>query len=304
MKILVTGATGYIGFAVAQACRRAGHIVYGLVRTEEKGVILQQHEIIPVIGDADDPSKWSHYVEIAQIIIDNVMAGPNFGSSNRKLVDLCASLQKGHLTKRYIYTSGILTYGDHPNEIVDENTPGKPSQFVKWRTDFEQYILSLKQIEAVVLRPAFVYGGECGVTNGNFLYSMGFDKNTDHAIVYGNPDKMWSMVHVDDLADAFVRVVEAGSGTVSGQIFNVADDSRNSCTQVMEAMARTIGAKGKTEFLPPFDFWTSFTEAWVVTCNKKARSVLGWQPKHGPFVDEVSLCHSAWKAQKMKVSRV
>ncbi len=36
MRVLVTGATGYIGFNVAQAFRRHGHEVWGLVRSRDK----------------------------------------------------------------------------------------------------------------------------------------------------------------------------------------------------------------------------------------------------------------------------
>src|SRR5438093_6854191 len=62
MQVLVTGATGYVGFAVAAALRRAGHRVWGLARSESKARRLSEHEIEPVIGDLGDPKT---YVEVA-----------------------------------------------------------------------------------------------------------------------------------------------------------------------------------------------------------------------------------------------
>ena len=50
MKVLVTGATGYIGGAAARALRRAGHVVHGLVRSSDKEAELLRSEIIPVRG--------------------------------------------------------------------------------------------------------------------------------------------------------------------------------------------------------------------------------------------------------------
>lgn len=50
MKVIVTGANGFIGLATAKALRRAGHTVYGLVRSQEKAKELVLNEIIPVIG--------------------------------------------------------------------------------------------------------------------------------------------------------------------------------------------------------------------------------------------------------------
>src|SRR5439155_19944963 len=58
MQVFVTGATGYIGFAVAAALRRAGHRGRGLVRREAKARRLVQHEIEPVIGDLADPKTY------------------------------------------------------------------------------------------------------------------------------------------------------------------------------------------------------------------------------------------------------
>jgi len=62
-SVLVIGAGGYIGQGVAIAFRRAGYVVYGLLRNEAKAKFLLLHEIIPVIGDATDSSSWKQYVE-------------------------------------------------------------------------------------------------------------------------------------------------------------------------------------------------------------------------------------------------
>lgn len=50
MKILVTGATGYIGNGVAKTLAMRGHTVYGLYRNDAFVRILKQQEIIPVQG--------------------------------------------------------------------------------------------------------------------------------------------------------------------------------------------------------------------------------------------------------------
>lgn len=54
MKVLIIGANGYIGKETGICLARAGHTVYGLVRKEEYGKELLQHEIQPVIGDIAD----------------------------------------------------------------------------------------------------------------------------------------------------------------------------------------------------------------------------------------------------------
>ena len=59
MQVFVTGATGYIGFAVATALRRHGHRVFGLARSDAKAARLTRHEIEPVIGDLSGPKTYA-----------------------------------------------------------------------------------------------------------------------------------------------------------------------------------------------------------------------------------------------------
>src|ERR687897_688939 len=56
MKVLVTGASGYIGGSVATALLAAGHRVVGLVRSDERAAKVQGRGIEPLIGTLDDGS--------------------------------------------------------------------------------------------------------------------------------------------------------------------------------------------------------------------------------------------------------
>lgn len=64
MKVFVTGASGYVGFNVASALRRAGHKVWGLVRSEEKVKRLLKHEIHPVLGTLQEPDNYKGIAEL------------------------------------------------------------------------------------------------------------------------------------------------------------------------------------------------------------------------------------------------
>ena len=55
MRVFVTGATGYVGFAVATALRRAGHDVYGLTRAAAKVPQLARQEIRPYRRSSSGP---------------------------------------------------------------------------------------------------------------------------------------------------------------------------------------------------------------------------------------------------------
>jgi nucleoside-diphosphate-sugar epimerase len=68
-KVLIIGATGYLGLPIAQALRRTSNTVYGLLRSASKASILSSNEIIPVPGSVEDPSSYLSIIESANIDI-------------------------------------------------------------------------------------------------------------------------------------------------------------------------------------------------------------------------------------------
>src|ERR1700736_6879169 len=62
MKILVTGATGYLGAVAADALATRGHHVLGLARSERSANTLRGRGIEPVVGDFGDPASLANAV--------------------------------------------------------------------------------------------------------------------------------------------------------------------------------------------------------------------------------------------------
>lgn len=292
MKVFVFGASGYIGNAVAVALRRQGHIVYGLVRGEEKAKKLRSQEIIPVLGDIENPSTYASTLDKVGVVIDTVFTYSQ-GASNQKLMQaVCSASKTLGQKKRYIYTSGVLVYGNRPNEILDENAIPTPGQMLKWRYEFENQVVKITEAEGVVVRPGFVYGGSVNMF-------FGYEKNGEIPVI-GNPNKRWSWIHLDDLANAYVKIAEASGSAVGGQVFNVGDDTRVTYAHMREVCAKTAGASGPVVFKPiPENDWMSVLfDCESVTTSQKLKTTLGWVPLKGPFLDEVAIYYEAVKASK------
>ena len=69
MRVFVTGATGYIGHAVVKAFRAKGHRVFGMVRTEEDGNLLSLDEILPVMGDLEQPDSYRKVLDEVEVVV-------------------------------------------------------------------------------------------------------------------------------------------------------------------------------------------------------------------------------------------
>jgi nucleoside-diphosphate-sugar epimerase len=286
VKVLVLGANGYIGFAVATALRRDGHRVSGVIRNKDFVPTLQKSEIIPVIGDIKDIKSLQTHIESAAIIVD--ATGAYIGQELAKAV--AAAGKKSGVPKRLIYTSGVLAYGDHKGEIVDETIA--PAAHVPHVTH-EKAVLAEKDIEGVVVRPGWVYGND----SGRYLDQYWVPNSKGEIEIHGSPDKSWGWIHIDDLADAYARIASASKSLVSGEVFDVVDDTRVTYLQLRVAMARASGTEGKVVYLPAgTDAWSQVMEATTVPSGKKIRKVLHWKPKHGTFFDDIDLYYAAWKA--------
>ena len=105
-------------------------------------------------------------------------------------------------------------------------------------------------------------------------------------------------MHLDDLGAAYLRAAESG---LTG-IFNVTDRSRASLLQMAGAVARITGYGGEVATTPVAEAAASM--GTLAEClaldqhvdSRKAVQLLGWQPRHGAFADEVAECYEAWKA--------
>jgi len=297
MRIFVTGATGYIGGAVARALRRAGHDVSGLCRSEEKDRELGREEIRPVRGDMSQPQSYAEALTECSVLVHcAVDYTSGTVAPDRAVVDaFLAAAAKGARPKTLVYTSGVWVLGNTGDRAVDETAPLQPLAQVAWRPAHEQLVLGASGARPLVIRPGCVYGGPGGLTGEWFAAAR--DKGA--VTVIGDGTNHWAMVHVDDLADAYVRAVESG---LSGEVFNVADRSRATVNEMAEAVARVAGCPGSVKHLSVIEAAKKlgpYAECLAVdqhADSRKAVRLLGWQPKHSGFVDEVGLFYEAWKA--------
>ncbi len=297
MKLFLTGPTGYIGSAVAQAFRRAGYEVFGLVPDEKMLPILAMDEIQGVTGDLRDPESYRSYAEDADVLIHCAADYlHDWAKSDRQTMEaLLAASQNGTRRKAVVYTSGSWVYGDTGGQAVTERAPLSPARIGSHRPEIEQMVIHAERARGLVIRPANAYGRREGMLRP-WLESAAQGRAP---VVAGDGSNHWALVHVDDLAMGYLQAVES---TMSGEIFHFGDGSRYTVRELVEAVMQSAGFSGQAEYIPmPKALESMGPNAEVEAMDfaldsSKAEGLLNWKPRHSGFVEQAQTYFEAWKA--------
>ncbi|RIB08938.1 NAD-P-binding protein [Gigaspora rosea] len=295
VKVLVLGASGFIGNAVAQAFARAGHEIFGLVRKREKVKMLAMSEIFPILGDVNDLASWMATAEQCDVIIDATSEYVEPVKLVNTILSSCNEISKkrveaGGNKLLLIYTSSLWVYGGDPYSIKSEQTLIQTNLKLDfWRPECEQQILSSPHINAIIIRPGAVYGKSGSLTG--IWFKAAIEGNLEGI---GNRDVRWSFVHVDDLAESYVQAAERAE-IIKGQIFNITNNSTESMGDVLTAIARVTKFKGEIKFREPTtDFEIAMAHTDLFT-NRKSQTLLGWYQKKLGFVDGIEIWWNSFK---------
>jgi nucleoside-diphosphate-sugar epimerase len=315
MKILVTGATGYIGGAAARDLRLAGHDVYGLARSDEAVVRVVQAGLSPIRGDFADAASLAAAVKAADVIVSTASIGSLSGDADtfRKDRDavraMLAALEGSG--KTLLFTSGSAVVGtfadgEASDVIYDEavSLPLPASVFapdearvhpmvvagfgaaMAARIETETDVLSASGVRGIVMRPGLVYG-EGGSYDLPQLIALA--RKTGAGPHLGSGGTLQGFVHIDDLADLFRRAVEhAPKGAVLHGV--VAEVSQR---DLALAISRLIGAGDRTESLSLEQMFAAAGSVGIsMSLNKrlsaeKTREITGWSPIRTDILQDV-----------------
>ena len=297
MRIFVTGAGGYIGNSVAKTFREKGHTVFGLVRTQEDASLLSAREIIPVIGDLDNPDSYKEVLSEVEAAVHCAFdSSENSVIKDEKTIQTILShFQGSGFSRAFIYTSGIWIYGSNENRIMDESMPVNPISLVSWRPKHEEMVLKASNplLKTVVIRPGVVYGLAGGkVLNDFFKLAL-----NQESVLIGEGNNHWPMVHIVDLAHAYVSAVEREA---NGLVFNVVDDSSFTLREIVQSISKVAGNKNEIKNISREEgekIFGALLEGVLVDLkvdNSRIKRLLKWQIHHASFVDQIEIYYKAW----------
>jgi len=276
---------------VCGALRRVGYQVIGVVRSADKGTELAKQEVLPVVATIDELKSLENHFDKADYVIDCVERGKDGMQNNEAIMAATVQASKRVGSKKtYVFTSGCMDYGDHPGKVIDESADCK-QKILQKRIDYCNKVIKADQVNGIVVRPGFVYGTTYGV------YVNSWFQTTGEIVVQGNPDKTWPWIHIYDLADFYVKLLQTPKAY--GQVFDVSDDTRVTYKDARVLFARAAGNKDKVKLVgPEGGDWGVIMETSMTTSSNKAKTLLGWEPKLGPLQEEMSTsnCYNFYKA--------
>lgn len=267
MRILVIGATGYIGSHVASVLNAAGHEVSALRRPGRERAGSPAYGV--VVGDLARPDELAAAASGFGLVV-------HVGAPISDDVDLAGAEALVESGSPVLYTTGAAVLGSGD---ADEDSPPDPHPLAAGRPAVERVVLDSG---GWVVRPGLVYGDGGGLVHG-LLAGKAAERGT--GVYIGPPGTRWPVVHIDDLAALYPAVIaNAAPGTVW---HGMADTVR------LDAIATALGGgkavswpleEATAELGPLADLFTRDQNI----SSARTRTVLNWKPVHTSMIHDLT----------------
>ncbi|MDR0354822.1 MAG: NAD(P)-dependent oxidoreductase [Deltaproteobacteria bacterium] len=294
-NILVFGGAGYIGLELCRQLLETGRevtIFDKLVHGSEGLSLLAPHPHLRLINaDIRDIAAVNRAlpghqaaVLLAAVVgqpacdLDPALALETNYLAALNILESCAC----HQVSRFVFTSTDSCYGAREGEKLDELSELAPlSLYAELKAKAEQRIISAPAhagFSPVVLRLATVYG---------LSYRPRFDLAVNllvreialkkKAAIFSG--EQWRpLVHVRDVAKAFIMALEAPASLVDHQVFNVGSNEQNVQFKTLGQLLADLDPDATVDFVPATpdlrDYFVEFG---------KIKAVLGFAPSVGLF---------------------
>ena len=282
MKVLITGANGFLGRATVRSFLDAGHEVRALVRPTAPGEETWAGRVEVVRADLRAGRSLESAVDGVDAVI-HIAAGTSGDDADmfaatvigtERLLAAMASTP----TRRLVLASSFTVYDwDAIPYLLTESSPlatnlerrgGYPAAKV-WQERVTRRMSAEHGLDLTVLRPGVIWG------RGN-EYPPGIAQQLGPVhLVFGRAARL-PLTYVENCAEAFVRVTEHPRS--AGQTFNVVDDAGTPTAAFIREHLRRSGAGGVTLAIP-----YGLSEGMVRAVSRTSERLFG-RPGHLPSI--------------------
>jgi 2-alkyl-3-oxoalkanoate reductase len=266
ISCLITGATGFVGSHLVEACAGRGWNVRALVRSSSDTSILERHKATLIRGDLTDSAAVREALQGVEVVLHCAAKVGDWGpveeyravnvEALRGLLDACRHLS----IQRFVHFSSLGVYAARHHYGTDENEP-LPQQhmdgYTQTKVESEQLVLSYYReykLPVVVLRPGFIYGTRDRTVMPKLLDNM---RNGKLRYIGGGKGAM-NCIYVGNLVEAAMLAVEKPEAV--GQIYNLTDGEVVSKRRFIDSIADGVGLPRPKPVSVPL--WLARIMAW------------------------------------------
>ena len=309
MKVLVTGAAGFLGRNVVDALLRRGHSVRAIVRPASEDFLPSENLEIFAADLRVHDNLISALTDINTVLH---LAAATSGNEDLQFASTVMGTERfleamaRSPVRRLIHVSSLVVYDwARVNGTMDENSPTLKDPYSMggyaiakvWQERLVRRFANINSWELTVIRPGFIWGRD-------HAKIAGMGRQFGRAYVMFGPFTHLPLCHVVNCADCLVATVEKPEAI--GQTFNLIDNGEIRVWRYMREYARGTGKQGlmvpvpyylayavavvasltnRTLFgnkgrlpslLTPWQFASQFKP--IRFSNRKLKEILGWQP--------------------------
>jgi dihydroflavonol-4-reductase len=248
MNILVTGATGFIGFNLVKFLLNKGYRVFALIRDPQKAAQLSTLNVTLINKDIRELDSLTHKtIKVDTIFHLAGVRGEGRGSQKlyqeiniegtKKLLSVF-----GGRIQRFIYCSSVSVYGHHSYLPADEEHQCSPNKIYGWSKlqaeKLAQSICLKQKIPMTIIRPVISYGPYDFYGMITKLFKL-IDKQQFYLI--GNGKNRVHLVYISDLIEGFHLALKKPQA--EGEIFIIAGQRPIMIKDLLLLIAKELSRK-------------------------------------------------------------
>jgi nucleoside-diphosphate-sugar epimerase len=226
-RVLITGASGFVGYHLIEQALLNGLEVYAAVRKSSSVEHLKTFNIqytypdylnIDALIKDIEQQQYSYIIHAAGLTSAKTDEQYNLVNATYTYNLALAATRAGHKIKKLVFLSSLAALGPLPalsGMIEDDTQPNPVTAYGRSKLLAEQKLATLPQLPLITLRPTAVYGPR---DTGIFILLKQFSKGIEPYI--GKIEQQLSFVYVKDLAKLSV---DALTSPLTQKAYNISD---------------------------------------------------------------------------------